>query len=502
VVQLAGDLTGTGAAPVIAPGAVTSAKIADGTIVDGDINASAGIAQSKIAGLATSLVGKLSVIEAPLTPLRYGALGDGVTNDDAAFADMFADLPAVGGHVYMPSNYNFLLTQPLPLHSGLRIEGGDRRRARITNRVSSVFTIPSSMSDMHFHDFGVEAGVTSGATGGPIFDIDDTNPYTGPYCTTWNNLYLLQRNPNESIFYGPECQYLDNQVRDSWLVAYNRTVPMINLRSTTGSLGDNLWTDLRIDDTGTPTTWAVWLAEESSTTALGNTLQRLNFENPAGGAICLRGQNGADLRQIWLWDMHTVSTNHLILLDKIGGIQANVGTTLEKIARPGGAALGVGLNDIYGSVGSHLGTTVRRCVTDGSQALRVDLAYSPGGLVENCYGAGVSIQSYIFGTVIGAGAGTGAIVNAKTGTLYDGNVTINSGTAPAAGVICSITWPNGLRSAPGSVTLTPMTTTAVDAGLYVTNLTSAGFDVASKNALPASTAGIRFALNTKTAING
>ena len=39
----------------IAEGAVTSAKIADGTIVDGDINAAAAIAQSKISGLTTDL---------------------------------------------------------------------------------------------------------------------------------------------------------------------------------------------------------------------------------------------------------------------------------------------------------------------------------------------------------------------------------------------------------------------------------------------------------------
>lgn len=51
VVQLAGDLAGTAAAPVIATGAVTSAKIADGTIVDADISGAAAIAQGKIAGL-------------------------------------------------------------------------------------------------------------------------------------------------------------------------------------------------------------------------------------------------------------------------------------------------------------------------------------------------------------------------------------------------------------------------------------------------------------------
>jgi Repeat of unknown function (DUF5907) len=67
-IQLAGDLTGTAASPAIAAnavtaskindGAVTSAKIADGTIVNADINASAAIADTKLATISTA--GKVS----------------------------------------------------------------------------------------------------------------------------------------------------------------------------------------------------------------------------------------------------------------------------------------------------------------------------------------------------------------------------------------------------------------------------------------------------------
>lgn len=67
-IQLAGDLTGTAASPAIAASAVTttkindaavtSAKIADGTIVNADINASAAIADTKLATISTS--GKVS----------------------------------------------------------------------------------------------------------------------------------------------------------------------------------------------------------------------------------------------------------------------------------------------------------------------------------------------------------------------------------------------------------------------------------------------------------
>ncbi|MHA8105676.1 hypothetical protein [Aquirufa sp. 5-AUSEE-100C1] len=67
-IQLAGDLTGTAASPEIAAsavttakindGAVNSAKITDGTIVNADINASAAIADTKLAIISTA--GKVS----------------------------------------------------------------------------------------------------------------------------------------------------------------------------------------------------------------------------------------------------------------------------------------------------------------------------------------------------------------------------------------------------------------------------------------------------------
>ena len=57
-IQLAGDLTGSATSPVIASGAVTSAKILDATIVNADIATAAAIEDTKLATIATS--GKVS----------------------------------------------------------------------------------------------------------------------------------------------------------------------------------------------------------------------------------------------------------------------------------------------------------------------------------------------------------------------------------------------------------------------------------------------------------
>ncbi len=109
VVQLTGDLTGTATSPAIATGAVTSAKIADGTIIDGDINASANIAQSKVSGLSASLAAKVAKGELVINLRDYGAVGDGVANDGGAMTSAMSALSAAGGGtLYIPpGNYMF-----------------------------------------------------------------------------------------------------------------------------------------------------------------------------------------------------------------------------------------------------------------------------------------------------------------------------------------------------------------------------------------------------------
>jgi hypothetical protein len=57
-IQLAGDLSGNATSPTIATGAVTSAKILDGTIVNADIDANAAIVDTKLATITTA--GKVS----------------------------------------------------------------------------------------------------------------------------------------------------------------------------------------------------------------------------------------------------------------------------------------------------------------------------------------------------------------------------------------------------------------------------------------------------------
>ena len=108
-INTAGNITTT----LLADGAVTSAKIADGTIVDADVNASAAIAQSKVATLVTDLAAKFPLLVA--TNEKTGsytlALGDaqGVVEMNVASANTLTVPP--NSSVAYPVGTSILVVQ-------------------------------------------------------------------------------------------------------------------------------------------------------------------------------------------------------------------------------------------------------------------------------------------------------------------------------------------------------------------------------------------------------
>ena len=94
--------TGTIATAMIADSAVTSDKIANGTIVDADINASAAIAQSKVAGLTTDLGLKAPLASPALTGTPTAPTAAANTNTTQVATTAFAKAEADAAEAAAP----------------------------------------------------------------------------------------------------------------------------------------------------------------------------------------------------------------------------------------------------------------------------------------------------------------------------------------------------------------------------------------------------------------
>ncbi len=162
VVQLAGDLAGTATAPVIATGAVTSAKILDGTIVDGDINASAAIAQSKVSGLTAALAAKVAKGEIVVNLRDYGAVGDGVANENSALAAAMSALStAGGGTLYIPPG-NYMFTGQWNVNVSSIVIEGVGYASRLNPQNGSGNTINVSGSHVTFRNLRIDGSTPGG----------------------------------------------------------------------------------------------------------------------------------------------------------------------------------------------------------------------------------------------------------------------------------------------------------------------------------------------------
>lgn len=466
--------------------------------VDNTTDASKPVSTAQAAAinaLKTAGNGVVVVAEAPITPLQYGAVGNGSTLDDTAFQAMLAALPSAGAHVHIPARYNFLLSQPIVLTGNASWSGGGAT-AQITNHSSDVFTVTSNLAWLHMRDFRAN----SSGGGGHIFAFGAL----GMSKSTFDNLVLIQNVANKSIL--SSAFWLDNYIKSCHLFgAVNRSVPMVNLISTTDNLSDNTFEDLTLTDASGATTWAMWLEEQYPALAFSNKIRGVNFENPCGGALTLRGHINYDIEDIEAWDIATPAANHIIYLRAGGGSGLpNRGGSIRNYCRPSGT-LAAGVYDIaMGPVGSEYDTVIRGCHGSGSNTIVIDLQHNIGCRVEDC--TLISMQSSyapIYTVQANAGTGATAALDPNASNLLAAGCLLTTGTAPAAGNLVAVSAnANGWLSAtPAAVLLVPRNAAAAQAQLYVSTQSATGFTVAAANTPPASTA-LKFSYQVVRSING
>lgn len=164
-------------------GAVTSAKIADGAIVNADVNSSAGIAASKLAFTQSGTGATARTVDSKLKDMvsvkDFGAVGDGVADDSAAIQAAIN----TGKRVYIPAG-TYLCN--LVVNNKTIIEGEGSTAtilipfsittAAITyTNIGTYWSYHSKVEGIGFHGVGTKTGVgfTFGKTNPSLYAAND-----------------------------------------------------------------------------------------------------------------------------------------------------------------------------------------------------------------------------------------------------------------------------------------------------------------------------------------
>jgi hypothetical protein len=160
----------------LADGAVTSTKILDGTIVNGDINASAAIAQSKIADLTTDLAAKLALAGGTMTGAiamgtsKITGLGTPTDSTDAA-TKAYVDAVTEGLHIHASvvaaTTANVALASALEngdTLDGVTLATGNRIlvKNQTTQSENGIYVVQASGQPTRATDFDTALEVDSG----------------------------------------------------------------------------------------------------------------------------------------------------------------------------------------------------------------------------------------------------------------------------------------------------------------------------------------------------
>jgi hypothetical protein len=162
-------------------GTVTSTMIVDGTIVDGDINASAAIAQSKISGLTTDLAAKLALAGGTMTGAL--TLSGAPSSDLHAATKAYVDGVSQGLHIHASAvaATTANITLATAVENGDTLDGvtlatGNRIliKNQTTQSENGIYTVNASGAPTRATDFDSPIEIDGGdfifVTGGTVND--------------------------------------------------------------------------------------------------------------------------------------------------------------------------------------------------------------------------------------------------------------------------------------------------------------------------------------------
>jgi hypothetical protein len=365
---------------------------------------------------AETIAGTLSTVavtpasleyERPYLDVRtYGAVGDGTTNDTAAFQAAVTALPSTGGIIYVPDGT--YVVQGLTLKNGVSIRGNGFS-SKLLTKSGDMISITTAIQNINLNDLYLE----SSTSGGHIINVSGTGAL---YLSKFENVQFGQFINGKSVLIVRGGMIDTLFLRCDSQHTLTATVPTFDLVTVTNDLACNTWQRCRFTNTGN---YAIWLENAGSdgSYCYDNTISDCNFEVCNGGAVKLLSCMNTLLSQCANHDL-TTTTKDLFYIGKSPtgvGLPSRLNTLIH-VSRRGGT-LGGGLYDLKLQSAGAQQCTVINCNTSSFPSVGLVRDYGLNEVTDIGNGPVSAINAdwttFLQGSTLRTGQGA-------TGTGYTG----------------------------------------------------------------------------------
>lgn len=333
-------------------GQLDTANLQAGTasIVNADVNASAGIVASKLSFTQAGTGATARTVESKLRDVvnvkDFGAIGNNTADDTAAIQAAITAVAAIGGTVFFPVG-TYKITDTITVNTGVYTTSIVLKGAGSKSIISQTGTNKDALkfsSTQVLSDSGIEdLQVTCSATAGHCILI-------GYGCRTsrFNNLVLTALNTAKSCIYGDFSSTGDGVYDTKFsggvysLNSVGAAANGVKLISAGTTINENIFENLRVYYSGTQPFFSI-TTNGLAQYLTNNRFTNINFEVCAGGGIYLANARGNTLSNLSFWDCPTYN-GHLVEFGSNSGYES-IANTLINVQRHGDA-LASGKRDI------------------------------------------------------------------------------------------------------------------------------------------------------------